>query len=83
LGVATLRIGLGLLGLLVVTRVKGIRLPRDRRSWLLFTGTALMNTALPFPINRVGEKQISSGWLGHQRHRADFHAYHRALFISR
>jgi len=48
LGVATLRIGLGFWDCWWLRASKEFRLPRDRRSWLLFTGTALMNTALRF-----------------------------------
>jgi drug/metabolite transporter (DMT)-like permease len=61
LGVASMRIGLGLFGLLVFMRVKGIRLPVDRKTWLLYLGTALLNTALPFPLIAWAEKEISSG----------------------
>lgn len=58
---ATVRVGLGLGGLLVAMRVRKVRIPREPRVWLLFLGTALMNAALPFPLISWAETRISSG----------------------
>ncbi|MEI6234578.1 MAG: DMT family transporter [Planctomycetota bacterium] len=58
--VATIRVGLGLLGLLAVLLIKKVKLPREPRLWLLFSGTALLNVVLPFPLISWAGTRIDS-----------------------
>jgi drug/metabolite transporter (DMT)-like permease len=56
----TIRIGLGLSGLLIAMRVLKVRFPREARIWFLFIGAGLLNAAIPFPLVAWAEKHISS-----------------------
>ena len=58
---ATVRVGLGLTGLLIAVRVKKVALPREPRVWLLFVATGVLNTALPFPLISWAETRIDTG----------------------
>ncbi len=58
---ATVRVGLGLAGLLVWVRWKRVELPREPRVWLLFVATGILNTALPFPLISWAETRIDTG----------------------
>ncbi len=58
---ATVRVGLGLSGLLLVVRLKNVALPREPRVWALFIATGILNTALPFPLISWAETRIDTG----------------------
>ncbi len=47
--------------LYVAARMAGQPLPRDRRSWVLALGIAILGNALPFTLISWGEKAIDSG----------------------
>ncbi len=58
---ATMRVGLGLLGLLIAVRVKKVELPREPRVWALFIATGVLNTAIPFNLISWAETRIDTG----------------------
>jgi drug/metabolite transporter (DMT)-like permease len=58
--VALGRCALGALTLLAVLRVRGERLPRDRRLWGHLAVAALLLNAAPFTLFAIGETHISS-----------------------
>jgi len=61
LTIVTLRVGLAALALYVVLRVLGMRMPQDRRLWLLFLVMSLLNNSIPFSLIVWGQTHIASG----------------------
>lgn len=55
------RVALAALILLAVLRLRGERLPRDRRVWGAFFGMGLLNNAIPFSLIVAGQQHIASG----------------------
>lgn len=55
------RVALAAIILLAVLRLRGERMPRDRRVWLAFFGMGLMNNAIPFSLIVWGQQHIASG----------------------
>jgi drug/metabolite transporter (DMT)-like permease len=47
--------------LLLVMRLRGITLPRDRGSWLSFLVQACLNSVVPFTLIAWGEKTVDAG----------------------
>ncbi|MFC5057757.1 DMT family transporter [Saccharothrix xinjiangensis] len=62
--IAFARSALGALVLVVVLRVSGQRLPRDRRSWRHLLVAAVFGSAVPFALFAVGEQTVDSGVAG-------------------
>jgi len=58
--VAAGRIALGMVVLLGVLRVKGLRLPKGRTWWRHFTVMAVAGSAVPFTLLAWGEQHVSS-----------------------
>jgi drug/metabolite transporter (DMT)-like permease len=58
--VAFARVALGMVVLLVVLRVKGLRLPSGRDAWRHFAVVGLFGSAIPFTLLAWGEQHISS-----------------------
>ncbi|MGI8685207.1 MAG: EamA family transporter [Acidimicrobiales bacterium] len=58
--VAFLRIGLGMIVMVVVLRATRIALPRDLRTWRHFAVMGLAYSALPFTLLAWGEQHITS-----------------------
>jgi drug/metabolite transporter (DMT)-like permease len=56
-----LRVGLGVLPLLVVLRAQGHRLPHSARIWGMFVILGLLNNALPFVLYAFAQLRIESG----------------------
>lgn len=55
------RVALAAIILLVVLRVRGERMPRDRRVWAAFFCMGLLNNAIPFSLIVWGQQHIASG----------------------
>lgn len=47
--------------LLVILRMRGIRMPRDKASWCRFTVQAGLNSAIPFTLIAWAEKSVDAG----------------------
>jgi drug/metabolite transporter (DMT)-like permease len=47
--------------LLVILRMRGIRMPRDKASWWRFTVQACLNSAIPFTLIAWAEKSVDAG----------------------
>jgi drug/metabolite transporter (DMT)-like permease len=62
--ISTMRITLGALVLLFVTRLKGKQLPKDLKSWLYLGIFGVMGNALPFFLISWGQQSVSSGTTG-------------------
>ena len=58
--VAFTRVTLGMVVLLVVVRLRGLRLPTGREAWRHFAVVGLFGSALPFTMLAWGEQHISS-----------------------
>ncbi|MFR9780447.1 DMT family transporter [Micromonospora sp. MS34] len=58
------RCGLGAAALLLVGRLSGGRLPRDRRIWAHLTVAAFFCNALPFALISLGQRSVDSGTAG-------------------
>ena len=58
--VAGARIALGMVTMLVILRVKGIALPRDRSLWRHFVVMGVVHSAVPFTLLAWGEERITS-----------------------
>lgn len=61
LTVVLARVALAAIILLAVLRLRGERMPRDRRVWLAFFGMGLLNNAIPFTLIVWGQQHIASG----------------------
>lgn len=61
LTVVVSRVALGALVLLVLLRLRGDRMPRDRRIWRAFFVMGLLNNAIPFSLIVWGQQHIASG----------------------
>jgi drug/metabolite transporter (DMT)-like permease len=59
--IVALRVLLAAMALLVVTRIMGIALPRQRRVWRAFFGMSLINNVLPFTLLVWAQSHIASG----------------------
>jgi drug/metabolite transporter (DMT)-like permease len=59
--VVACRVLLGAAFLMVVLRVTGGRLPRDRESWLSFAAMGILNNVIPFSLIAWGQGHIPSG----------------------
>ncbi len=55
------RVGGGAIGLLIILRLMGHRLPRDFRIWRAFLVMALLNNVVPFSLIVWGQAHIASG----------------------
>ncbi|MFE0753829.1 DMT family transporter [Inquilinus sp. NPDC058860] len=55
------RVGLAAIALLLVLRLIGQPLPRDRRIWAAFFGMGLLNNLIPFCLIVWGQTRIGSG----------------------
>ena len=58
--VAALRMGLGLVVLATVLRIRGLRLPTGLTWWRHYTVVAIVGSALPFTLLAWGEQHVSS-----------------------
>ncbi|CAM3414294.1 DMT family transporter [Paracoccus nototheniae] len=61
LTVVLCRVALAALILLAVLRLRGERMPRDRRIWVGFIGMGLLNNTIPFSLIVWGQQHIASG----------------------
>lgn len=55
------RVALAAVILLVILRLRGERMPRDRRVWAAFFLMGLLNNAIPFSLIVWGQQHIASG----------------------
>jgi drug/metabolite transporter (DMT)-like permease len=55
------RVTLASIILLMIMRLRGARMPRDRQIWAAFLGMALLNNAIPFSLIVWGQQHIASG----------------------
>jgi drug/metabolite transporter (DMT)-like permease len=62
--IAFFRVLLGAITLLIIVRVLGHRLPRDRKLWRHLAVVALLGNVIPFSLFAFGEQQVSSGIAG-------------------
>jgi drug/metabolite transporter (DMT)-like permease len=58
------RLALGAAVLVLVVRVRWLRLPRDRATWLRLTVAALIGNAIPYLLFAIGEQTVSSSLAG-------------------
>ena len=63
-GVVAMRVLLGAIVLGGVLWVKGLHLPRDFKSWLMFLLFGLLGNLLPFSFISFGQQSVSSGVAG-------------------
>ncbi|SDX58543.1 DMT family transporter [Roseicitreum antarcticum] len=61
LTVVVSRVALAAILLLAILRLRGERMPRDRRVWAAFFGMGLLNNAIPFALIVWGQQHIASG----------------------
>jgi drug/metabolite transporter (DMT)-like permease len=61
LTLVVLRVGIGVLALLLTLAVLGIRLPTSRGAWTAFVGMGLLNNAGPFALLNWGQTHVASG----------------------
>ena len=59
--IVTLRVGLAAACLLVVLRLAGLAMPRDRAAWQAFLCMGLLNNAIPFSLIVWSQTHIASG----------------------
>ena len=59
--IVALRVSLAAIALLVIVRLMGLSMPRDRRVWLAFFGMGLLNNLIPFSLIVWGQTHIASG----------------------
>jgi len=59
--IVTLRVALAALALMVLLRLMGLSMPKDRRIWAAFFGMGFLNNLLPFCLIVWGQTQIASG----------------------
>lgn len=55
------RVALAAAILLMILRLRGERMPRDRQVWIAFFGMGLLNNAIPFSLIVWGQQHIASG----------------------
>lgn len=55
------RVALAAIILLAFLRLRGERMPRDRRVWAAFFGMGLLNNAIPFSLIVWGQQHVASG----------------------
>lgn len=55
------RVALAAIILLIIMRLRGERLPKDRRVWIAFFAMGLLNNAIPFSLIVWGQQYIASG----------------------
>lgn len=55
------RVALAAIILLMILRLRGERMPRNRRAWTAFLGMGLLNNAIPFSLIVWGQQHIASG----------------------
>lgn len=55
------RVALAAIILLMIMRLRGERLPHDRRVWAAFFGMGILNNAVPFSLIVWGQQHIASG----------------------
>jgi drug/metabolite transporter (DMT)-like permease len=55
------RVGLAAIALLALVRLRGWRMPADRRVWGAFLVMGLLNNALPFSLIVAGQTEITGG----------------------
>ncbi len=60
LTVVVARVALAALILLAIMRLKGERMPADRRIWVAFFGMGLLNNAIPFSLIVWGQQHVAS-----------------------
>ncbi|WP_297781065.1 DMT family transporter [uncultured Roseovarius sp.] len=61
LTVVLARVALAAILLLALLRLRGERMPQDRRVWAAFLGMGLLNNAIPFTLIVWGQQHITSG----------------------
>lgn len=61
LSIVLARVGLAAVALLLVLRLIGQAMPRDRRVWAAFFGMGLLNNLIPFSLIFWGQIRIGSG----------------------
>ncbi|HEV7310176.1 DMT family transporter [Ensifer sp.] len=59
--IVALRVSLAAVTLLVIVRLMGLSMPRDRRVWVAFFGMGLLNNLIPFSLIVWGQTHIASG----------------------
>ncbi|MBB5516097.1 drug/metabolite transporter (DMT)-like permease [Rubricella aquisinus] len=64
LTVAAGRIVLGAVALILIARVAGQHMPKDRRVWLAAAGMGIMANALPFTLISFGQQNVTSAFAG-------------------
>jgi drug/metabolite transporter (DMT)-like permease len=64
LTVAAGRIGLGAVALLLIAKIAGQHLPKDRKVWLGAAGMGIMANALPFTLIAFGQQHVTSAFAG-------------------
>jgi len=62
--ITLLRMALGAAVLLVILRLSGLHLPRDRKTWGHLTVAAFFGNALPYLLFGIGEQTVSSATAG-------------------
>ncbi len=55
------RVGLAALVLLLLVKISGLQMPRDRKTWRAFLVMGFLNNLLPFSLIFWGQTQIASG----------------------
>jgi len=60
LAIAAWRVAMATVLVLVICGFRGVRLPLDKASWLLFTGVGLLNSAVPFTLIGWGQQTVDS-----------------------
>ncbi len=58
------RLALGAAVLAVIVRIRRLRLPRDRTTWIHLTIAALVANAIPYLLFAIGEQTVSSSLAG-------------------
>ena len=61
---ARLVLGAAILVLVLVVRVRRLRMPRDRTTWLHLTVAALIGNAIPYLLFAIGEQTVTSSLAG-------------------
>jgi drug/metabolite transporter (DMT)-like permease len=64
LTMTSVRVGIAALLLVLIAKMLGLKLPRQRSIWAAFFVQGLLQSALPFTLISWGEKQIASGLAG-------------------
>ena len=61
LTIVALRVATAAMALLLVLRLTGVELPRNRQAWAAFLGMSILNNVIPFTLIVWGQSHIASG----------------------